>query len=155
MKIITALDFSDITQKVLQHTATLSTALNAEVYLIHVAEPHPDQIAYDYDPASISAIDPAEIRDSIAQRFHQEHQNLQQYAEQLRKQDITCTALMVQGETVELLIKECDRLGADFIMAGSHGKGMISQLLLGSTSEELLKKSNIPVYLVPADKPSK
>ena len=154
MKFIVALDFSDITQKVLHQAHTMAQALNATVYFIHVAEPHPDQIAYDFDPASISAIDPAEIREHIAQRFHQEHQNLQHYAEQFRSDDISCTALMVQGETVDLLLNEAERLSVDFIIAGSHGKGMISQLLLGSTSEELLKKSAIPVYLVPADKSS-
>jgi nucleotide-binding universal stress UspA family protein len=152
MKFIVALDFSDITQKVLEHARIMGSALNASVTLIHVAEPHPDQIAYDFDPASISAIDPAEIRDSIAQRFRNEHQTLQQHAEKLRDDDIDCTALMVQGESVELLLNQAEKLSADFIMAGSHGKGMISQLLLGSTSEELMKKSTIPVYLVPADK---
>jgi len=152
MKFIVALDFSDITQKVLQHAKTMTTTLKTDVSFIHMAEPHPNQIAYDYDPASISAIDPAEIRDHIAQRFHQEHQTLQQYAEQFRNDGIPCTALMVQGKTVDLLLQEADRLAADFIIAGSHGKGMISQWLLGSTSEELLKRSIIPVYLVPADK---
>jgi len=152
MKIIVALDFSDITKKVLAHAQQLAVALPADVVLLHVAEPHPDQIAYDFDPASISAIDPAEIREHIAQRFHQEHQTLQKYADELRDQGLNCTALMIQGETVDMILAETEKLSADFIVAGSHGKGMISQLLLGSTSEDLLKKSPVPIYLVPAER---
>lgn len=149
MKFIVALDFSDITSLVLQQSTTLARAMNAEIILVHVAEPNPDHIAYDYDPAAITAVDPAEIRANIAQKFHKEHQTLQQYSEDFRQQGIQCKALMVQGHTVEMLLKEADKLAVDFIVAGFHAKGMISQILLGSTSEALIKKTTVPVYLVP------
>lgn len=152
MKILVAIDFSDITDKVLQQTQTLAQAMSAEVFLLHVAEPNPDHIAYDYDPAAVYAIDPAEIREQIAQRFHEEHKTLQQHADVLRSHGIQCKALMVQGPTVDMLLQEADKLGVDFIIAGTHGKGVLSQLLLGSTSESLVKKSALPLYLVPEDK---
>ena len=152
MKFIVSIDFSDITPQVLKHSVSLAGAMSAEVILLHVAEPNPDHIAYDYDPAAITAIDPAEIRANIAQKFHKEHQTIQQYAEDFRQQGIQCKALMVQGLTVDMLLKEAEKLGADFIVAGSHGKGVISKILLGSTSTELIKKTKVPVYLVPSDR---
>lgn len=152
MKILVAIDFSDITQKVLDQAKMLASAMSAKVCLIHVAEPHPDHIAYDYDPAAMYAIDPAEIRNNIAQRFHHEHKTLQKYADDLRHDGIDCKALMVQGGVVEMLLKEQEKLSSDFIVVGSHGKGIISQLLLGSSSESLVKKTAVPVYLVPADR---
>ncbi len=150
MKILVTIDFSDITSQVLHYTRRFADAMQAEVVLLHIAEPHPDQIAYDYDPAAAYAIDPAEIRDNIAQRFHNEHQNLQRYATDLRDQGVECKALMIQGETVDTIQKEADKLQADFIIAGSHGKGLLGQILLGSTSKELIRQSRIPVMLVPA-----
>lgn len=150
MKILVAVDFSDITNTVLEKSRTLAQAMSAEVVLMHVAEPHPDHIAYDYDPAAITAVDPAEIRESIAKRFHKEHQTLQEYAQNFREQGMNCKALMVQGPTVEMLLKEVEKLDSDFIVVGSNAKGMISQILLGSTSEDLIKKSKVPVYLVPS-----
>ncbi len=152
MKIIAAIDFSDITPHILEQTTTLAKALNAELFLIHVAEPNPDHIAYDYDPATVYTVDSAEVRDSIAARFHQEHKNLQEYAKDMREQGINCTALMIQGITVELLLKEAVRLEADFIVAGTHGKGLLSQILLGSISKQLIKQTTIPIHLVPAKK---
>lgn len=151
MKILVAIDFSDITEKVLEQSRILAEAMTAEVCLLHVAEPNPDHITYDYDPAAMYAIDPSEIRDQIAQRFHKEHKTLQKYAEDFRSQGLNCKALMVQGETVEMILKGIEKLAIDFIVAGSHGKGVLSQILLGSTSKELIKKSSVPVYLIPAN----
>lgn len=152
MNILVAIDFSDITEKVIAHTRILAGAMSAEVCLLHVAEPNPDQMAYDYDPSAVYAIDPAEIRASIAQKFHHEHQSLQQYAENMRSDGFDCKALMVQGPTVDMLLKEADKLSADMIVMGTHGKGIISQVLLGSTSKDLIKKSSIPIHLIPAGK---
>jgi len=152
MKILVAIDFSNIADKLLQQARLLGKAMSAEVVLMHVAEPNPDHIAYDYDPAAMYAIDPSEIRKQIAERFHREHRQLQQMAERLRADGIDCKALMVQGPTVDMLLGGVERLGIDFIIAGSHGKGLLSQILLGSSSEELVKKATIPVLLVPADK---
>jgi nucleotide-binding universal stress UspA family protein len=150
MNILVAIDFSDITPKLLRQVVKMSSALSAEVVLMHIAEPNPDHIAYDFDPASVYAIDPNEIRDSIAERFHQERKQLQEHAEDLRQRGVECKALMIQGQTVDSLVKEAERMNADFIMAGTHSKGLLSQVLLGSTSEDLVKNSTIPVYLVPA-----
>ena len=150
MNILVAIDFSDITPKLLRQVVKIGNALSAEVVLMHIAEPNPDHIAYDFDPASVYAIDPNEIRDSIAERFHQERKQLQEHAEDLRQQGLECKALMIQGQTVDSLVKEAERMNADFIMAGTHNKGLLSQVLLGSTSEDLVSSSTIPVYLVPA-----
>ena len=152
MKILVAIDFSDITDKVLLESRTLAKVMAAEVCLLHVAEPNPDHITYDYDPAAMYAIDPSEIRDQIAQRFHKEHKTLQNYAEDFRENGLECKALMVQGETVQMILNGLNKLSIDFIVVGSHGKGVISKILLGSTSEELIKKTPVPVYLIPVDK---
>lgn len=152
MQILVAIDFSDITKKVIEHARIMASALSSRVTLIHVAEPNPDQSLYDLDPSSIPIVDPAQIRDQIAQRFHQEHQQLQQYAETMRDQGIECKALMIQGPVVELLLQQAQKMEADFFIIGSHGKGILSQVLLGSCSEDLLKQTELPVFLVPADK---
>ena len=150
MKILVAVDFSDITDKVLSHAARLAEATRGALVLMHIAEPAPDHIAYDMDPGTPYAIDPAELRDGLAKRFHQEHKALQDHAEALRQRGIECKALMVQGETVDMLLAEADKMQVDFIVAGSHGKGLLGQLLLGSTSEKLLRNSRLPVHIIPA-----
>jgi nucleotide-binding universal stress UspA family protein len=62
------------------------------------------------------------------------------------------TALLVHGATVEVILKEASDLEVDLIVVGSHGRGAMYQLLVGSVSEEVLKKSRIPVLVIPTHK---
>jgi nucleotide-binding universal stress UspA family protein len=55
----------------------------------------------------------------------------------------------VQGATVETILKEALKLDVDMIVAGSHGRGAMYQLLVGSVSEGVLHKSKCPVIVVP------
>ena len=157
MRILVALDFSDITEKVLKQCKILSKAMTAEFYLIHVVNAGSEYTAYNYgynydSSVMISSIEPSEIRNQLAQHFHEEHKTLQQYADDLRAENVECTALMIQGPRVKMLLNEADKLSVDFIIAGSHGKGVLSKVLLGSTSQDLIKESPVPIYLVSSDK---
>ncbi len=152
MKILVAIDFSDITDQVLAQSAILAKSLQAETCLLHVVEANSDYIPYDYDPGIMYAIDPSEMRDQYAQRFRKEHKTLQQHAEDFRNHGLNCKALMIQGETVKTILASVKKLSIDFIVAGSHGKGAISQLLLGSTSKDLIKQTSVPIYLIPVIK---
>lgn len=119
---------------------------------MHVIEDNLDYLPYSYDPAMPYTIDRSEMRDQFAQRFRKQHNTLQQHAQDFRNQGLNCKALMVQGETVKNILSIVEKLSIDFMVVGSHGKGAISQLLLGSTSKNLIKKSSIPIYLIPVDK---
>ena len=78
--------------------------------------------------------------------------SVNRFLDKLRAEGIECTALMIQGPNVKMLLNEADKLSVDFIVAGSHGKGVLSQTFLGSTSQDLIKESPVPIYLVSADK---
>ena len=40
--------------------------------------------------------------------------------------------------------------GADFVVLGSHGHGVIASLLLGSVAEGMVRKAGVPTLVVPA-----
>ena len=140
--ILVAVDFSPVTEKILQSTSELAGALGGHVWLIHAAAPDPDFVGYEAGPTG--------VRDQVAEELREEHRDLQAHAEALRKSGLEATALLVQGPTVELILKEADRLNADLLVIGSHGHGAIHRLLLGSISEGVLRRSRIPVMIVPA-----
>lgn len=70
-------------------------------------------------------------------------------AETCRRQGIEATALLVQGPTAQMLLEEAAKLECDMIVIGSHGSGVIKQLLGGSVSQAVLTKSDRPVLVVP------
>jgi nucleotide-binding universal stress UspA family protein len=41
-------------------------------------------------------------------------------------------------------------VGADLVMVGSHGHGGLHHLLVGSVTEDVLRRSTRPVIVVPA-----
>ncbi|MDJ0659261.1 MAG: universal stress protein [Crocosphaera sp.] len=141
MKILVAVDCSESTAKVVNKAQEMAKALSAKLWLIHVAQPEPDFVGYDTGPQS--------VRDYVAERFHAEHSQIQEIAEKLRHEAIKTTALLIQGSTVETIIKEAKKLEIDMIIMGSHGRNPISELFLGSVSKGVISQSNCPILIVP------
>ena len=53
------------------------------------------------------------------------------------------------GQAVSSILAEADRIDADLIVIGSHGKGAIKYAFLGSVSEKILHRAMRPVLVVP------
>jgi nucleotide-binding universal stress UspA family protein len=141
MNILAGVDFSQSAQKIIDQAALLARGLDAKIWLVHVAEPDPDFVGYELDPTV--------MRDVVAKKYHAEHRQLQDMSGALRDDGFDCVALLIQGSTVETLLAEAGKVMADMIVIGSHGKGALKRLLLGSTSEGILHRAEIPVHIVP------
>ena len=53
------------------------------------------------------------------------------------------------GTPVAEILLLADKLNADLIVLGSHGKGMINYAFLGSVAEKVLRKCHRPVMIIP------
>ncbi len=62
MKILIGIDFSESTEKIAKKTEEIATALSANIWLLHVAEPELDCIAFKEGLQS--------ERDFLAKKFH-------------------------------------------------------------------------------------
>jgi len=60
--------------------------------------------------------------------------------------------LLLQGATIATVLTEADRLEANLLVIGSHGHGAVYDLLVGSVSEGLVRRSKRPMLVVPAAK---
>ncbi len=151
MKLLVGVDLSESTEKIVEKTERFANALSAKIWLLHVAQPEPtDMYMAGYEPDSIGmGLDPQLLRDSLAERLHREHRKVHEIADRLRKGGLDATALLVQGATVETILEQASKLEVDMIVVGSHGQGAIYQLLVGSVSEGILRKSLCPVLVVP------
>jgi len=67
----------------------------------------------------------------------------------LRQEGLDVTALLVRGPTAETIINESKKLEADMIIVGSHGRGAMHRLLVGSISEGVLRHAEKPVLVIP------
>ena len=141
MKILVCLDLSDSTEVILKRIEELCRPLNTKVWLLHNAMPEPETIEFK--------IDPIEARESLAKKFHEQHRQIQELAEQFRESGVNATALLVHGKTVDTILTEAADLDVDLIVVGSHGHGAMYQLLVGSISEGVLQRSSRPVLVIP------
>ena len=140
--IVIAIDFSEITPTILTKAETLAQAFQSKLWLIHIAEPEPDFVGFKTGPQP--------KRDRWAEEFHKEHRQIQDMAEELRKKGIDTVALLTQGATVETILAEAQKLTADLIIVGSHGRSGIEKLLMGSVSQGILQNAPCPVLVIPA-----
>jgi len=144
MKLLVAVDLSESTQTIVEKVEEINKEYPAKVWILHNAEPEPDFVEFKVDPLA--------AREILAKKFHNEHRQIQEIANRLRKAGLEATALLVHGATVETILKEASDLDVDMIVVGTHGRGAMYQLLVGSVSEGILHKSRYPVLVIPTHK---
>lgn len=141
MKLLVAIDFSDPTERILRVAGRLAKSLDASVWVVHAAEPEPDFVGYDAGPEV--------VREQVAKELREEHRQLQEHTDKLRDAGIDATAILVRGPTVEALLAMAEKQDSDLIVAGSHGRGMVAEILMGSVSQGLIRDGRWPVTVVP------
>ena len=141
MSILVAVDLSPASAKVAEAAGRIAKLTGALVYILHVAEPEPDFVGYDAGPEV--------VRTQVANELRREHRSVQALAEKLRNDGLDATALLIRGPTVETTLKEADNLKAELIVVGTHGHGAVYDVLIGSYSAGIIRRSTLPVLVVP------
>ena len=139
--ILVPIDFKGNESLLVEKANEIGQKFNSKVWLIHVAAPDPDFVGYDAGPQF--------IRDDRADKLREERKYLQDFADSLDKTGLDAEALLIQGATVETILEKTQKLNIDLIIIGHQTYGIFYQALFGSVSESLIKKSNIPVLVVP------
>ena len=141
-QILAAIDFSDITGVVLEKAAELARAFSARLTLLHVAAPDPDFVGYEPGPQS--------VRNSRADELRTERRDLEKHATSLLDSGVETDWKLIMGPTVKTVLDVADDVGADLIVAGSHGHGALYNALVGSVTEGVMRRAKCPVLVVPA-----
>jgi len=138
--IVVPIDFSDVTEKVIDTAASLAAAFGSRVILLHVADPEPDFVGYDPGPLS--------VRVAVAADIHGDIKRLDAYKPKFGGADVL--TLHAQGPSPDEIITIARDHGADLIVMGSHGHGALFHLLTGSVTTAVLKHAPCPVLIVPS-----
>ncbi|WP_111684901.1 universal stress protein [Winogradskyella tangerina] len=141
--ILLPIDFKGSEQLLLDKAYEIAEKFKSKVWLIHVAAPDPDYIGYDAGPQS--------IRDSRAEELREEHKQIQTYARSLTQKGIETDALLIQGTTVDTLLEKTEALNIDLMVIGRQSHGLFYKAIFGSVADSLVKKTSIPILIVPLD----
>jgi len=130
--ILLATDFSSCSETALSYAVGMSRRYGATVYTVNVV---PEELS-DVQPP-----DPFYLR-------HSAENNMANLAKSDLFQGIKHQELVKEGFTSEVLSKLIGRLGIDLIVLGTHGRGGIKKLVLGSVAEEVVDSAYCPVLTV-------
>lgn len=145
MKTIVALvDLSDLTFKVLKQAHTLAKAFDSQVIILHVVPREPVVI----DEGLVAQ---AIMQDPSPDVVQKHYAQLLDMRDSLVKYGVHTTVQQLTGTGVEEVIAETRNLGADLIILGSHHHSTLYNLLIGSVTNDVLKRAHCPVLVVPGD----
>lgn len=139
--ILVCIDFDAHSDVLIGKATEFSEKFGSKIWLLHVAAPQPEFVTYDGGPQF--------IRETRADELRNEHKWLTDYSEQLRQKNFEAEGLLIQGATVETIFEESHKLNIDLIIAGHHEHSFFYNVFMGSTAAALIKKSKVPLLIVP------
>ena len=139
MKILVAVDGSDISVRAAKHANTLAKSLAkpAKIFLVAVdAAPFPGVVS--------------KIGKDAMDRIHAEnHERMLAPARKaLARSKADVRELSVVGEPAEAILAAAGSNRVDIVVMGSHGRGSVKGILLGSVSSKVIAQTDIPVTIV-------
>lgn len=138
--LLAAIDIEKTHNGFIAYVEKLARQLNAAVWLVHVAQPHPDV-------QELTLADASEWR---SRQVLPEHAPLLEYARQMEGFGIVVTPLVVQGPVVECLLEVARDIAASMIVVNSHGHGPLYDVMVGSVAEGVTGGGFCPVLWVPS-----
>ncbi len=143
--IVVAVDFSNATPGVLEMATSLARSFGASLELFHVIEPEPSYTAYGFTPDEFPAMNA--FQEEAKRRAATK---LEQLLTTVKADLPEATSVLTEGSPLHSLLDHIKKSGADFVVVGSHGHGVIASLLLGSVAEGMVRKATVPTLVVPA-----
>ena len=149
MKILLAIDGSEQSEAAVEEVAVRPFPPNTEVRII---------TAYELT-ALITNLEPM----GVSHEFYAKADNFtikaaedvtENAAKILREKNpaLTVTTVVIEGSPKSVILEEAEKFGADLIVVGSHGHGMVERFLLGSVSNAVALHAKSSVEIVRSPK---
>ena len=139
--ILCAVDFSEASRRAVQWAGALAARHHAALIVVH-----------GIDPLLAHA---ARIRLGTTLLSHDEAAGLLGFADEalttLAARPSQVAARLSVGEASSWILEAAARESADLIVMGTRGLGGVQKMMLGSTAERVVRRTRIPVLMVPDD----
>lgn len=150
-KVLIAIDYHPISEKVAEAGYELAKNLNAEVCLLHVLEDvgfygtqYPTFMGYDGYSGMGPDLDLAMEMRNIAEEFIEKAKS--------HLNDERVSTHITEGDTAKTILNYAEEWGANVLVMGTHSHSTFEKLLLGTVAGKILEKTKTPLYLIPIKK---
>ena len=147
MKILLAIDGSAMSGEAVDQIARHHFAVDSEVRIISVVEPpyFPEAFAGQAVDPGIYAVMEKSASERAQSAIDKARGRLHAH-EETRQLKVSST--VVEGSPKQMILEEAESFGADLIVVGSHGHGVVERFLLGSVSQAVALHAKCSVEIV-------
>lgn len=138
-KVLISVDNSDFSMKIAEQGVELSSQLGADISIVLVV----DTAKVNKDPESIML-----PQDQINKLKKEANERIDRIIKEFP--DFTFERFIPEGKPSKEIVGIANTWNADLIVMGTKGKSGLKRLLMGSTAENTLRLSNVPIFIVPS-----
>lgn len=135
--ILVPVDFSETSDRALEYAQALAEGFGARVHVLHVI-PDPHSQAWSIEATGMSLGSLMETWESDAQKR----------LDGLELGDVGGERVTKVGQPHNEIIRYAKSKKSDLIVIGTHGRGAIEHMLLGSVAEKVVRTAPCPVLTV-------
>lgn len=140
-RILVPTDFSEPAEAALRYGKALAEEFGSTLHLMHVV---PEPYIYPWG-TEISTMPLVDLLTSSETQAAERLKTLVDDTGALKDRVRTSTAI---GTPVDKILQQVTDDGIDLIVMGTHGRGAVGHLLLGSVAERIVRRSPVPVLTV-------
>lgn len=139
--ILAPIDFSNVSERVVEAAVTLARAFSGRVVLLNIIQP--PVITTEYGVMMENVQELVSVSEKAAT------QQLARLQEKFATPGVQLDVAQQTGSPVPLILDQARTNSAAYIVMGSHGHTALYDLLVGSTASGVVKGAPCPVVLVP------
>jgi nucleotide-binding universal stress UspA family protein len=144
-RILIASDGSELADRAVEHGLQLAKLAGSEVTVVTVTEPV-TIVGGGYASIAGGVIDP--LPELIEAQEKAARELLERAKKKAAEQGVTAKTILVDNSfAAEGIVATADKIGAELIIMGSHGRRGLNRLLLGSQTNNVLAHTKIPVLV--------
>jgi nucleotide-binding universal stress UspA family protein len=139
--ILAPIDFSPASNRVIKAAVNLTRAMNGRLVLLHVVQL--PVITSEYGAVMANFQEIIAVSEKSSRRLMARHQ------QRLAKSGLKARVALVTGAPALSILEHARKTRAAYLVMGSHGHSALFDLLAGSTTTGVLRRSPCPVLVVP------
>lgn len=139
--LLVPVDLSPFSNEIAQEAIKLAKVTQSKIYLLHVVSLDVGfiigDVGFQYLP---------ELEKTVLEKDAKDLHTLEQ---SLTQSGIEVETIIKQGIPVDVILEQSKELNIDTIVIGSKGHGTLYEALVGSVCHDVIKHSEVPVYVIP------
>lgn len=149
-KLLVAVDGSKKSTEALEKATEIAEKMRSELEIIHVIEPVKLPAAIYPLTGTAGVVSPSWVSQYYESYSKENKKMLQETYEKTKTQypKLEIKKKLIEGIPATEIVKEAKKGNFDMIIVGARGLGFIDELILGSTSKNVVDKSDRPVLVV-------